>query len=148
MNSRKLGINTSDVEVTNVSQHGIWMLCCDRELFLSFEDFPWFKDAPVAHVLNVEEPSPNHYHWPELDIDLGLKTIEHPQQYPMLAQGLPTSWAALHQDSERLASEAQAALLQGRRAAEQRQPMEVAEARAEYTVAKDACGKKDGEDAP
>ena len=78
--------STSHVEVTNVSRHGIWLLCRDRELFLSFEDFPWFKDAPIAQILHVEEPSPNHYYWPDLDIDLGLRTIEHPEQYPMLAE--------------------------------------------------------------
>ena len=78
--------STSDVEVTNVSRHGIWLLCRDRELFLSFEDFPWFKDAPIAQILHVEEPSPNHYYWSDLDIDLGRRTIEHPEQYPMLAQ--------------------------------------------------------------
>ena len=86
MKSRQLGTNTLDVEVTNISQHGIWMLCRDQELFLSFEDFPWFKDAPVAKILNVEEPVHNHFHWPDLDIDLGLKTIEHPARYPLLAQ--------------------------------------------------------------
>ena len=89
MNSKQLGTSTSDVEVTNISRHGIWMLCRDHEMFLSFKDFPWFKDAPVAQILNVEEPSPNHYHWPDLDIDLGRNTIEHPEQYPMLAQGGP-----------------------------------------------------------
>ena len=58
--------STSDVEVTNVSRHGIWLLCRDRELFLSFEDFPWFKDAPIAQILHMEEPSPNHYYWSDL----------------------------------------------------------------------------------
>ena len=86
MNSKQLGTATLDVEVTNVSRHGIWLLCRDRELFLSFEDFPWFKDAPIAQILHVEEPAPNHYYWPDLDIDLGLRTIEHPEQYPMLAE--------------------------------------------------------------
>ena len=86
MNSGQLGTNTFDVEVTNISQHGLWILCRDREMFLSFEDFPWFKDAPVAQILNVEEPSPNHYRWPDLDIDLGLRTIEDPGRYPLLGQ--------------------------------------------------------------
>ena len=86
MNSGQLGTNTFDVEVTNISQHGLWILCRDREMFLSFEDFPWFKDAPVAMILNVEEPSPNHYRWPDLDIDLGPRTIEDPERYPLLAE--------------------------------------------------------------
>jgi len=36
----------SDVEVTNVSQHGFWVPVGDRELFLPFKDFPWLSDAP------------------------------------------------------------------------------------------------------
>lgn len=86
MKSKQLGSSTSGTEITNVSRHGIWMLCRDREWFLSFEDFPWFKDAPIAKVLNVEEPSPNHFHWPDLDVDLGLKTIERPDRFPMVAR--------------------------------------------------------------
>ena len=85
MKSRQPGAATLDVEVTNISQHGVWVLCRDRELFLSFDDFPWFKDAPIAKIFNIKEPSPNHFYWPDLDIDLGLKTIDHPGQYPLLA---------------------------------------------------------------
>ena len=39
---------TSDVEVTNISRHGIWLLLDDRELFLPFEQFPWFEQATVG----------------------------------------------------------------------------------------------------
>ena len=34
-------------EVTNISHHGFWVFLGDRELFLPFEEFPWFKEAPV-----------------------------------------------------------------------------------------------------
>ena len=43
MNSERLGKIASGVEVTNISTHGIWLLVGKRELFLSYEDFPWFK---------------------------------------------------------------------------------------------------------
>ena len=79
---------TSKVEVTNVSRHGLWLLCRDRELFMSFKDFPWFKDAPVASLFHVEEPSPNRFHWSDLDVDLGLHTIEDPQRFPLVANTL------------------------------------------------------------
>jgi hypothetical protein len=41
-------------EVSHISQHGIWLLLRDRELFISYDDFPWFKDATVLAVLNVK----------------------------------------------------------------------------------------------
>ena len=39
------GTSTSTLEVTNISKHGFWLLLDGRELFLPFEDFPWFKRA-------------------------------------------------------------------------------------------------------
>lgn len=36
--------NTSYVEVTNISNHGIWLYIKGTEYFLPFEDFPWFKE--------------------------------------------------------------------------------------------------------
>jgi hypothetical protein len=32
-----------EVEVTNVSKHGFWLLLGDEELFVPFSEFPWFK---------------------------------------------------------------------------------------------------------
>ena len=86
MSSRPHGITTSGVEVTNISSHGVWLLVGDRELFMSYEDFPWFKDASVAKVLNVEEQSPCHFYWPDLDVDLSIETIEHPERFPLRAK--------------------------------------------------------------
>ena len=74
---------TFAVEVTNISKHGLWLLTADRAVFLPYKDFPWFKDAPLSAVLNVEEPTPGHYHWPDLDVDLGVETIEHPERFPL-----------------------------------------------------------------
>lgn len=85
MNSQALGDNTSAIEVTHVSSHGIWILAHGEESFLSYEDFPWFKEASIGQVLNVEEPSPGHYHWPDLDVDLSDKIIDSPQEYPLKA---------------------------------------------------------------
>jgi len=53
MRSNTLGKITS-VEVTNISSHGVWLLASEQELFMSYEDFPWFKDVPVGKVPNVE----------------------------------------------------------------------------------------------
>lgn len=84
MNSQPLGKRISEVEVTNVSRHGLWLIANDRELFIPFEEFPWFKDAPINKLLNVKEPSPGHFYWPELDVDLGIETIEHPERFPLI----------------------------------------------------------------
>ena len=80
------GVPTSNVEVSHISSHGIWLLAGEREHFLSYEDFPWFKDASVREILNVEQPSIGHFCWPDLDIDLSENSIEHPEKYPLRAR--------------------------------------------------------------
>jgi hypothetical protein len=86
MSSRTRGKNISTVEVTNISAHGIWLLTDDKELFMPYEDFPWFKNATIADVTNVEEPHKGHFYWPDLDVDLTVDIIEHPEKYPLKAK--------------------------------------------------------------
>ncbi len=74
-----------EVEVTNVSKHGFWLLLGDEELFVPFSEFPWFKHAPVAKLLNVERPRPHHLHWPDLDVDLAVDSIRHLEQFPLVS---------------------------------------------------------------
>jgi hypothetical protein len=80
------GTVTSGVEVTNISRHGFWLLLDDRELFLPFDEFPWFKEASVEAILRVERPQPHHLYWPQLDVDLALESIDHPERYPLTAR--------------------------------------------------------------
>ena len=86
MSSQRLGEHTSAVEITHVSRHGVWLLAGDRELFMPYDDFPWFKQAPIGKILNVEEPTPGHFYWPDLDVDLGVESIEHPERFPLKAK--------------------------------------------------------------
>jgi hypothetical protein len=69
-----------------IVENGFFLLLEDRELFLSFSDFPWFRDATMSSVLNVEWPQPHHLYWPDLDIDLAVDSIEHPEQYPLVSR--------------------------------------------------------------
>ena len=80
------GAATSEAEVTNISQHGFWLLLDGRELFLPFEEFPWFKRATVEAIIRLERPHPRHLYWPELDVDLSVDSIEYPERYPLKAK--------------------------------------------------------------
>ena len=48
MTSAAPGASTSQVEVSNISQHGFWLLLDDEKLFLPFSEFPWFRDVAVG----------------------------------------------------------------------------------------------------
>ena len=80
------GTHTSDVEVTNVSKHGFWLLMDGRERFLAFELFPWFRSATIGQLLNVTLAGPGHLHWPSLDLDIAVESIDHPEKYPLLSK--------------------------------------------------------------
>ncbi len=86
MTSATPGKSISPAEVTNISQHGFWLLLDDEELFLPFSEFPWFRDAAVGKILHVEWPSSNHLYWPELDVDLAVESIRDPQRFPLISQ--------------------------------------------------------------
>ncbi len=86
MVSAALGSNISDVEVTNVSGHGLWILLSGEELFLPFETFPWFREASIRKVTNVERPQPHHLYWPDLDVDLHIDSIRNPDRFPLLSR--------------------------------------------------------------
>lgn len=87
MKSATHGTNTSPIEVTLVDTHGIWVFVRSKEYFLSHEEYPWFKKAKIEDVMNVELHHGIHLHWPALDVDLSLESLEHPEQYPMVAEG-------------------------------------------------------------
>ena len=86
MKSARRGRSISATEVTNVSNHGLWLWIGEREVFLSYDRFPWFKAAPVGHVLNVQRLNSEHLHWPDLDIDIHIESIDDPGKYPLSSQ--------------------------------------------------------------
>lgn len=63
--SGKRGRSTLDVEVTNVSRHGFWLLLDGHERYLPFDEFPWFRRATIDELTNV---------------------IEHPAAYPLISK--------------------------------------------------------------
>ena len=86
MKSDAGGKITLEVEVTQIDKQGIWLLIGEKESFLSFENFPWFRNASVGAVHNVELLNERHLHWPDLDIDLAVESIEHPERFPLIAK--------------------------------------------------------------
>jgi Protein of unknown function (DUF2442) len=79
-------MSTPKAEITNLSRHGFWLLLDERELFVPFAEFPWFSQATVSAILNVERPHPGHLYWPDLDVDLAEESIEHPERYPLVSR--------------------------------------------------------------
>ncbi|MBU4211521.1 MAG: DUF2442 domain-containing protein [Verrucomicrobia bacterium] len=84
MTSSTLGASTSQAEVTNIDRFGFWLLVEDMEYFLPYEDFPWFRNATVDQILDVQLLHGDHLHWPTLDVDLCLDALAQPETFPLI----------------------------------------------------------------
>jgi hypothetical protein len=81
-----LGVPTSEIEVSLVSNKGFWLLLDTEDLFVPFSEFPWFQQATIEAVTTVEKPTANHLYWPLLDIDLSVESIRNPSAFPLLTK--------------------------------------------------------------
>ncbi len=91
MKSARRGNGTS-VEVVNISPDGFVLRIGRKNRLIRFEVFPWFRHASVAQITNVTLVSPHHLHWPELDVDLAVESLDYPQRYPLVSR-VPSSGA-------------------------------------------------------
>ena len=78
--------SSSAAEVTHVSKHGFWLLLREEELLVPFAEFPWFRDATIAQLSDVQWPTPDHLYWPQLDIDLAVASIRDPAAFPLVSR--------------------------------------------------------------
>jgi hypothetical protein len=88
MKSAKRGNATSIAEVVHVSSHGFWIMLDPpgRELYLPFGSFPWFREATIRQLSHIEVERQHLLRWPDLDVDLDVDRIEHPERYPLVAR--------------------------------------------------------------
>ncbi len=87
MPSLKSGKSTSrspGVSVENVTRWGVWIYVKGREYFLDYKHFPWFRDATIAQIHDVRLVRRLYLRWPQLDVDLELNCLEHPERYPLI----------------------------------------------------------------
>ena len=73
-------------EVTNGSRHGVWLRLDGPDLFVRFAGFPWFREASIGQILDVTRPSAGHLYRPQLDVDLAVESVEHPERYPLVSR--------------------------------------------------------------
>jgi hypothetical protein len=80
---------TLEAEVTQMDEQAIGLLIGEKESFLSFENFPWFRSASITSIQNVELVNARHLYWPDLDVDLAVESIEHPERFPLISNYWP-----------------------------------------------------------
>ena len=78
-------MSAARVALIHASPLGVSLRVGDRELFLPFADFPQLATATIAQLARVEWPSPPHLYWPDLDVDIAVESIDHPERYPLVS---------------------------------------------------------------
>jgi len=73
-------------DTSSNSDKGFCLLLGDEELFVSYEEFPWFKKATMEQISSVEWPTPDHLYWPLMDIDLSVESIRDPGKFPLVSR--------------------------------------------------------------
>jgi len=48
-----------------------------------FERYPAFQKASVEQIVDFEQDD-DAFYWPQLDIDIELDTLKHPEKYPLI----------------------------------------------------------------
>ena len=71
------------VSVENVTPFGIWLFVKGKEYFLSYEDYPYFRDQILSAIQDVQLVHEFHLHWPQLDVDLEIDNLENPEKHPL-----------------------------------------------------------------
>jgi hypothetical protein len=84
MKSTMPGISTSEIEVVQIDSHGFWLHIKGKEYFLTYEQYPWFKEAKIKDILNVQLLHGNHIYWPDLDVDLSIDILSNPEKYTQI----------------------------------------------------------------
>ena len=82
MKSLKRGKNIL-VNVENITPFGLWLFVNGNEYFLSYQEYPYFKDHTLKAIQNVELLHGYHLYWPDLDVDLEIDNLENPAKYPL-----------------------------------------------------------------
>ena len=80
--------------VENITPFGIWLFVKEKEYFLNYEDYPYFKDQTLKSIQHVQLLHGYHLYWPELDVDLEIDNLENPGKYPLQSQTVKSSTAS------------------------------------------------------
>ena len=92
--SKNNSSNTS-ASVLMINAQGIMLSICGHDYFLSYNRIPWMQDAPIRNVLNVQMSGDEAIEWPDLDVDLEIDSLRHPERYPLVIKRNPLDYVGV-----------------------------------------------------
>ena len=88
----KNNIKNTSVSVLMINAQGIMLSVLGNDYFVSYNRIPWMQDAPVRSVLNVQMSGNRAIEWPDLDVDLEIESLQHPERYPLVMKRNPLDY--------------------------------------------------------
>ena len=79
----------TSVAVLMINSQGMMLSVQGQDYFVSYNRVPWLRDARVSSALNVRMSGPRAIEWPELDVDLEIESLKHPERYPLVIKRSP-----------------------------------------------------------
>ena len=80
----KSNTSSTSVSVLMINAQGIMLSVLGNDYFLSYNRIPWMQDAPILSVVNVQMSGSRAIEWPDLDVDLEIESLNHPERYPLI----------------------------------------------------------------
>lgn len=83
------GLQNTSVSVLMINAQGIMLSVLGHDYFISYNRVPWLKDARIRDVLNVQISGRSAIEWPDLNVDLEIESLKHPERYPLIIKRSP-----------------------------------------------------------
>lgn len=85
----KINTLSMSAAVLMINSQGIMLTVDGNDYFISYNRVPWMKDASISSVLNVQKEGHSAIVWPDLDVDLEIESLKHPEKYPLIIKRNP-----------------------------------------------------------
>lgn len=79
----------TSVAVLMINSQGMMLSVQGQDYFVSYNRVPWLRDARISSALNVRMSGPRAIEWPELDVDLEIESLKHPERYLLVIKRSP-----------------------------------------------------------
>ena len=80
----KQSIKHTSVNVRSIMPDGIFLTVYGNDYYLSYNRLPWFRDAKLSDIFNVEMIGDDAIRWDALDVDLEIDSLKYPERFPLV----------------------------------------------------------------
>ena len=87
--SSKNNSQLTSVAVLMINSQGMMLSVQGQDYFVSYNRVPWLRDDRISSALNVRMSGPRAIEWPELDVDLEIESLKHPERYLLVIKRSP-----------------------------------------------------------